>query len=75
LQWEKERKTVFPSAFRWIFSNFAFKTAKLLRLGKKKKWIFFVLRSTFRNFAIQTAKLLRLGKKRNGFLCFALDFP
>jgi hypothetical protein len=38
--------------------------AKLLRLGKKKKRISFILLSTFRNFAIEIAKLLRLGKKK-----------
>ena len=36
--------------FTDYFWNFSDESAKLFRLGKKKKTNFFVLRSTFRNF-------------------------
>ena len=49
------------------------KSAKLLRLGKKRMF-FFVLLSTFRNAADKSAKLLGLGKKRMIFFVLLSTF-
>ena len=45
-------------AFTSFFRNFAIEIARLLRLGKKKKRISFILLSTFRNFASETRKTM-----------------
>ena len=55
--------------FCCIFRNFAIEIAKLLRLGKKKKRISFILLSTFRNFARICRISLYKGNLENwGFL-------
>ena len=47
-----------PLPITTFFRNFAIEIAKLLRLGKKKKRISFILLSTFRNFASETRKTM-----------------
>jgi len=57
-------------AFTSFFRNFATSWRTYSALGKKKKYVSFVLPSFFRNFAEKSARLPCLGKKRNEFLLF-----
>ena len=59
-----EKKTSFSFAFLSFFRNFAIEIAKLLVLGIKNKWTYFVLRSFFRNLAIKDGEVTPSRQKK-----------